>query len=223
MSSVVEAAPVAGVDMATHAAREGASRTQAFFESNPKIKATAEVIGYLGFYTLSVRSAGFVFLATPIGISGGLVYGSAAYLSNRVCDKIFKGDFAYKEIFKFVAGSYIAKTTLSLVLGVKISFTASCFIPFATALAGIIGAGTAIYWAATALTVGAFACMAFGFEGFVQGVFENMVAREGVLTARAQVVRDALESRGEVNPQQASPGDAIQQVVGVPIPESEDV
>ncbi len=186
MSLLLVANPVSPVDMPTYVEREGSIRAQAFFESNPKIKAIAEVIGYLGYFTLAVRSAGFVFLATPLGISAGLVYGSAAYLSNKICNLIVKGNSVGKKIVCLTARAYIAQSALSLTLGVKISFTASFFIPAAPVLAGILGAGTIVYWAVTALAVVSFAGIAFDFENGVESFFKNLVTREEFPIARVE-------------------------------------
>ncbi len=113
----------------------------------------------LGFFALSARSAGFIFLANPIGITGGLIYGACAYATDKLFKSVFKVsilDDKKWEKQKVVIGAIqclatavIAKLAIIGLLAVQLSLGASILIPFTSAIA--VGAGA--YWVASGLVI----------------------------------------------------------------------
>ncbi len=122
--------------------------------NNPEI---TKLVATLGFCILSAKTADFFLLATPIGITGGLIYGVCTYVIDKPLSvflqiiQLNNPENIAKKILnctiRSVAAATIAKFSITVILGTPFSFQAALITPFSPMLA----LGLGCFWASTAL------------------------------------------------------------------------
>ncbi len=142
-----------------------------------------KLVATLGFCILSAKTSDFFLLATPIGITGGIIYGTCAYVIDKPLSIFLQiiqlnnpKTIATKILnctIRSVATAAIAKFSISVILGTTFSFQAALITPFAPVLA----LGLGCFWASTALI--ATICLikmydpTFSFVNYVEGYIKQ--------------------------------------------------